>query len=675
MSNSQNNSTNGLIKETSPYLLQHAHNPVNWFPYGKEAFDLAKKENKPVLISVGYSACHWCHVMAHESFEDTDVAAIMNEKFINVKVDREERSDVDMLYMQAVQLMTGQGGWPLNCFVLPDGRPFYGGTYFQKHQWINILNSLADVYEKDPAKVYEYAEELTKGIKQAEVINTSGEKQSSLTREVLKESVARWKERMDNVHGGPNRAPKFPLPSNYLFLLRYAVLENDTELMSHVELTLRKMVFGGIYDQLHGGFARYSTDMIWKVPHFEKMLYDNAQLVSLYTEAYTHTQNKLYKDVVQETLDFIEQEWYDSKGFFYSAYDADSEGEEGKYYVWTEEELKEILGSDYELFSKYYLINKTGYWEHDNYILMRNEDSLNLLTDFQLSQEQLDEKIKTSKVKLKKEAAKRVKPGLDDKSLCSWNAMMSSAYARAYLVFGEAKYKEIALNSLSFIEKEMTRDGRLLRTYKNGTAKIEAFLEDYAFYIEALMQGYLISNDEGYLKKAKEICDFTLKAFNNPGSEFLFYTSGNNEELITRISETSDNVIPASNSQMAINLFQLAQYFGIEEWKERAEKMLLNVLDQMKNYGSGYSNWACLGLYLTYSFREVAIVGNNVDELFPELYKQGLTNVIFAVSAKASDLPLVKDRHQKDHTLIYVCENKTCQLPVNSVEDALKHFA
>lgn len=675
MSSSHNNSTNSLVKESSPYLLQHAHNPVNWFPYGKEAFDLAKKENKPVLISVGYSACHWCHVMAHESFEDEGVAEIMNAKFINVKVDREERSDVDMLYMQAVQLMTGQGGWPLNCFVLPDGRPFYGGTYFQKHQWISILNSLSEVYQNDPAKVQHYAEELTKGIKRAEVINTSGEEQRAVTRDVLKESVARWKDRMDNTHGGPNRAPKFPLPSNYQFLLRYAALENDTELMSHVDLTLRKMAFGGIYDQLHGGFARYSTDMIWKVPHFEKMLYDNAQLVSLYAEAFAHSKNKLYQEVVKDTLDFIEQEWYDKKGFFYSAFDADSEGVEGKYYVWREDELRSALGENYELFSNYFEINKTGYWEHDNYILMRSEESLKLMTDFQLSQEEIDERIRACKIRLKTEAVQRIKPGLDDKSICSWNAMMCSAYARAYLVFGDGKYKDIALSSLTFIEHEMLRDGKLLRTYKNGHAKIDAFLEDYAFYIEALILGYLISQDESYLNKAKNICEYTLKAFHNPESDLLFYTSVENDELITRVSETSDNVIPASNSQMALNLFQLGTYFEIDSWKERAEKMLLNVRDNMVNYGAGYSNWACLALHLTYPFREVAIVGNNVNELFRELYKQGPTNAIFAVSAETSDLPLVKDRHQEDQTLIYVCENKTCQLPVTRVEEALKHFA
>lgn len=676
MSQPSNKTPNGLIHETSPYLLQHAYNPVNWLPFTDKAFELAKKENKPVLISIGYSACHWCHVMEHESFEDDEVATLMNKYFINIKVDREEHSDVDMLYMQAVQLMTGQGGWPLNCFVLPDGRPFYGGTYFNKSQWMNILQNLAEVFAKDPAKVEEYATELTNGIKQSELITTTNKKKAVITKDLLKETVSKWKERMDNENGGPNRAPKFPLPSNYQFLLRYSILEKDKALQDHVELTLRKMAFGGIYDQLRGGFSRYSTDLQWKVPHFEKMLYDNSQLVSLYCEAYVLTKNELYKEIALETLDFVEQEWLTPEGAFYSAYDADSDGEEGKYYVWNELDLKDLLGEEYPVFSKYYEINDIGYWEHGNYILMRAENLAQILVQFNLSKEALEEKINACKNILKQEAKSRIKPGLDDKSITSWNALMCSAYADAYLSFGNEKHKKIALRSMEFIQKEMSFSGnKLYRTHKNGKSKIDGFLEDYAFTIEALIKCYLITQQEEKLNAAKNLCEQVLKDFQNPQSELLYYTSGSASHLVARTTETSDNVLPASNSQMAINLFQLGIYFDKQDWTEKAEKMLSLFSEEMKNYGAGYSNWACLALNLTYPFKEVAIVGNNVNEKLLDLYKQGLTNAIFAVNADASELPLVKERFAPGKTLFYVCENKTCKLPVDSVEEALQQLA
>jgi len=671
-----NRKPNALIHETSPYLLQHAYNPVNWLPFSEEAFETAKRENKPVLVSVGYSACHWCHVMEHESFEDEQVAALMNKHFINIKVDREERSDVDMLYMHAVQLMTGQGGWPLNCFVLPDGRPFYGGTYFHKTQWLTVLQNLADVYEQDPKRVSDYAGELTNGIKQSELISTRSKEDAAIDIKILKDSVSKWKARMDNEEGGPNRAPKFPLPSNYQFLLRYASLEKDDQLMKHVNLTLTKMALGGIYDQLHGGFARYSTDMLWKVPHFEKMLYDNAQLVSLYSEAYTHTQNELYKNIVTQTLDFIEAEWYNSEGFFYSAFDADSDGEEGKYYVWNELDLKDLLSDKFDIFKNYFEINSTGYWEHGNYILMRHENVADVMTRFNISLEELEKTIEECRVILKQEAKSRIKPGLDDKSITSWNAMMCSGYAKAYLTFGDEKYKRIALSSIHFIGTALsTADGKLLRTYKNKVSKIPAFLDDYAFTIEALINCYLISQDEAHLVKAKDMCELVLKQFHNAESSFLFYTDNDAQSLVTRTTETSDNVVPASNSQMALNLFYLGHYFDKAEWRGRAQSMLGNVLEELKNYGAGYSNWGCLALHFTHPFREVAIVGNHVDEKLADLYKQGITNAMFAVHGRASELPLLKDRYVSGETLIYVCENNTCRLPVASVEEAIKQFA
>ena len=675
MASPSNKTPNSLIHETSPYLLQHAYNPVNWLPFCDIAFTQAKKENKLVLISIGYSACHWCHVMEHECFEDMEVAALMNAHFVNIKVDREERSDVDALYMQAVQLMTGQGGWPLNCFVLPDGRPFYGGTYFNKAQWLRVLQNLADINETDPNKINDYAQELTNGIKQSELIVTSPKTNLDIDKSILEKTVSKWKQGLDNENGGPNRAPKFPLPSNYVFLLRYALLENDNKLLEHVHLTLKKMAFGGIYDQVNGGFSRYSTDLIWKVPHFEKMLYDNAQLVSLYTEAYNLTKNQLYKDIALDTLAFVTQEWLNEEGYFYSAYDADSEGEEGKYYVWNALDLKDLLGNDYELFSSYYEINDTGYWEHSNYILMRSENTAHILSHFNLSPDALKKKINDCKHILKQEAKSRIKPGLDDKCITSWNAMMCSAYAKAYLSFGDEEHKQIALRSIAFIlSKLSTSDGKLYRTYKNGQAKIDAFLEDYAFVIEALLNCYLISQDENYLNKANTLCDLTLTLFKNPQSEFLFYTNNSSTQLIAKTTEVSDNVIASSNSQMALNLFYLGTYFANADWAQKSKNMLQLVLDNMVGYGPGYSNWGCLALHFTHPFKEVAIVGNNVNEKLLELYKHGLTNTILAVNAKPSNLPLVKNRYVNEQTLFYVCQNNTCKLAVNLAEDAYKQL-
>ncbi len=664
---------NELINESSPYLLQHAYNPVKWVAFTPEAFDRAKAENKPVLISIGYSACHWCHVMEHESFEDEQVAKIMNEHFINIKVDREERSDVDMIYMQAVQLMAGQGGWPLNCFVLPDGRPIYGGTYFQKKQWANILLNISDLFQNQFEKVEEYAKNLTEGIKQSELITTQKQSELKLTKEVLISGVNKWKQRFDNDLGGPNRAPKFPLPNNYLFLLRYALLEKDAEVLNHTHLTLQQMANGGIYDQLHGGFARYSTDLLWKVPHFEKMLYDNSQLVSLYCEAYQHSKNNLYKQIVVQTLDFIGNEWLNETGCFYSAYDADSEGEEGKFYVWTKEELSSALENDFNLFADYFQVNEIGYWEHDNYILMRNENIAEIAVKHNLTIVKIDEIIEKCKDVLKKIAKNRIKPGLDDKSITSWNAMMCSAFARAYLTFGDKKYRTTALKSINFILKELVQpNSKLYRTYKNKTSKINGFLDDYAFVIEALQQVYVISKDLEYLNKAKELTELVLKEFNNPMSHLLFYTDNASSDLITRSTETSDNVIPASNSQMALNLFCLGTHFSKEKYIKKAENMLNMVLEEFKHYGAGYSNWGCLALYLTYPFRQIAIVGNNVDEKLLELHKHGVTNTILAVGQTNSDLPLLLNRFIDGETLIYVCENNVCKLPVKSIEEAIK---
>lgn len=671
MKDSTHKYTNALIHETSPYLLQHAHNPVNWYAWNDEVLEKAKSENKLILISVGYSACHWCHVMEHESFEDENVAKLMNDYFICIKVDREERPDIDQVYMMAVQLMTGQGGWPLNCFALPDGRPIYGGTYFPKQSWMNILLNLADVYQHEPEKVIDYAKQLTEGVKLAELVKINSN-EKAFTFETLQKSVNNWMPRFDNTDGGPNKAPKFPLPNNYQFLLRYAHHTKNAELLKHIELTLKKMAYGGIYDQIGGGFARYSVDHFWKVPHFEKMLYDNSQLVTLYCEAFQKTKNPLYKQIVYETLAFVERELTSSKGGFYSALDADSEGVEGKYYVWTKSELQEILKEQFALFADYFNVNQRGFWEHNNHILLRHDDDETIAERNNVSIAELQKTIKDCKKQLLILREKRIKPGLDNKIITSWNALMVKAYADAYAIFDEKYFKDIAISNLEFLLKNCCdKNGKLSHL---ANSSINGFLEDYAYIIEALISCYEISFEEKYLHKANDLMNYVITHFQDDKSGMFYFTSDTDKALISRKMELSDNVIPASNSSIAKSLFVLGHHFALEDYIQMSQKMLNNVLDEIENYGAGYSNWAMLLLYFSTPFHELAIVGKSVDEKRKILHKHYHPNKIFAGSASESSLPLLLNRYKKDETLIYVCKNKSCLAPVKEIEEALSQM-
>lgn len=666
--------TNELIHETSPYLLQHAHNPVDWMPWGKEAFEKAERENKLVLISIGYAACHWCHVMEHESFEDTTVAKIMNDHFICIKVDREERPDVDDIYMTAVQLMTGRGGWPLNCFALPDGRPFYGGTYFQKEQWIEILNSLTDTYVNDKPKVLEYAENLSEGIKNANVIEVVSE-QKEFDLSTLNEMVLSWSRGFDTKDGGPNRAPKFPIPNNYQFLLRYAALTQNIEIADHVKLTLNKMAMGGIYDQIGGGFARYSTDMKWKVPHFEKMLYDNGQLISLYAEAYQATKEELYKEIVYQSIEFVNRELRNPNGGFYSSLDADSEGEEGKFYVWKEEELKNTLSEeDYNFVKNYYNLNSKGYWEHDNYILLRDESDVSFSSKNEMQVEEVKSKKIEIDAQLMKERDERIRPGLDDKILTSWNGLMISALCDAYSVFHDEKFIKEAENEMQFIlSVQEQKDGSLLHSHKDGRSTINGFLEDYSSIIQALIKLYTCTFNEEYLEKAREFSDYAILHFYDEESNMFYFTSDIDDPLISRSYETNDNVIPASNSMMANNLFLLGHYFDNNDYLKTSSVMLNNVANKMHTYGPGYSNWGILMLANTKAFYEIAITGKDFKEKFTELSSYYLPNKLILGAEKKSSLVLLEGKFSKG-TYIYVCENKACQLPVKEVDEALKQI-
>ncbi len=665
--------TNELIHESSPYLLQHAHNPVNWHAWNKSTLDLAEKEQKPILVSIGYSSCHWCHVMEHESFEDSTVAAFMNEHFICIKVDREEHPDVDQIYMNAVQLMTGSGGWPLNCFALPDGRPFFGGTYFPKQKWMNVLQQVSHLYEKEYTKVLSYAQKLELGIKQSEQIVKvlEGGEFSSHDLEKIQNN---WLNHLDDEEGGPDRVPKFPLPNNYRFLMRYAWLEEENLIDEHIQLTLDKMANGGIYDQLGGGFARYSTDREWKVPHFEKMLYDNAQLVSLYSDAYKNYHNPEYNRIIIESLDFVKREMTNNVGLFYSALDADSEGEEGKFYVWKKEEVQQILGTNAALFEDYYQMNKVGYWEHDHYILMRNPDIESIAKKHNLSVQEVEQEIADDKKLMMQERNKRIRPGLDDKSLINWNALMISAYCDAYTALKDEDYRESATKAMDFILANMQKeDGSLWHTYKNGSSKINAYLDDYAFMIEALVRLYEIGAGEKYLNKARELTNFTISRFFDKESGMFFYTSKDDEVLVTKKTEIFDNVIPSSNSAMARDLLKMSHYFDNENYKDISKQMLHNVRDKFSQYGSSMSNWALLMMDFIGPQKEVVVCGADAPNMLIELQSDYSPNIIWASSKKENKhISLLKNRYVEGKSLIYVCVNNTCQLPVGTTKEARK---
>jgi len=671
--------TNELINETSPYLLQHAHNPVNWYAWNKETLDLAKKENKLLLISIGYSACHWCHVMEHESFEDSTVAAIMNEHFINVKVDREERPDVDQIYMNAVQLLTGRGGWPLNCVALPDGRPIWGGTYFPKDNWVNALVQLAELYKNEPEKAEEYASKLTEGIKQSDLISFNTEK-AIFTISELESAINNWQQFMDFKNGGRMGAPKFPMPNNFQFLLRHAFQTKNSKILDYVNTTLTQMAYGGIYDHVGGGFARYSVDGHWHIPHFEKMLYDNAQLVTLYSNAYLVSKNPLYKQVVYETTQFVERELYNEIGAFYSSLDADSktktgELEEGVYYIWTKEELQNILNDDFELFSKYYNVNSYGKWEKDTYHLIRKISDKRFSEKYNLSEKELQEKVTHWKKVLLKEREKRNKPRLDDKTLTSWNALMLKAYTKAYTVFENDHFLKMALKNAHFIiNKQIKEDGGLYRNYKNGKSTIEAYLEDYATVIDAFISLYEATLDENWLQTAKQLTDYSFDHFYDDQSKMFFFTSDKKTDLITRKIEVDDNVIPSSNSIMANNLFKLGHYYENKNYSINAKIMLNNVKNKSIEYGGGASNW--LNLYTNYigDFYEIAIVGENANAKLKEFNQNYIPNKLIVGSTKESKLPLLQFKYTKNETTIFICIDGACQLPVNETKKALKQI-
>lgn len=665
--------SNQLKDSTSPYLLQHANNPVNWFPWGKEALDKAKNENKLILVSIGYSACHWCHVMEHESFVDEEVAKLMNQFFVCIKIDREERPDIDQIYMTAAQLMTGRGGWPLNCFCLPDQRPIYGGTYFPKTDWTSLLTNLAHFYETKPAEAEDYAVKLTEGIKQSEKLIFVN-REDAYTEKDLKEILEPWKMLFDFTEGGHNRAPKFPIPNNWDFLMRAAYLLKDEAAHVIVRLTLDKMAAGGIYDHLGGGFARYSVDGKWHIPHFEKMLYDNGQLMSLYADAYKWCEEDRYKEVVYETFDWLKKEMTSPEGGFYSALDADSEGVEGKFYTWDKKEIDEILGDDAEIFNLFYQVTDDGNWEeeHTNNLWVRKEKE-EFAEAFDITEQKLDGILKESREKLLFVRNKRIHPGLDDKILTSWNSLMLKGLVNAYQAFADEKFLNMAIQNINFIQKNMMKDdGGIYRNYKNGKANISGFLDDYALLIDVLISLYEVTFKEDYLSSAKALTSYVLDHFADQESGMFFYTSNKDEELIARKYEVMDNVIPASNSVMAWNLKKLGLLFDNPHYITTYQKMLATVAPNIKSYASGYSNWASLLLEEVKGSFEIAITGEEASLKRKEIEKLYIPNKII-LGGRQGNLPLLCDKFIGE-TKFFVCKDKTCQLPVSHVDEVIKQI-
>lgn len=662
--------TNSLIESTSPYLLQHAHNPVNWEPWSEAVIANAKKENKLVLVSIGYAACHWCHVMEHESFEDLDVANVMNDNFVCIKVDREERPDVDHYYMTAVQLMRQQGGWPLNVIAMPDGRPVWGGTYFPKEMWIKNLKAIADFFREKPDEMKKYADDLQNGIRQIS-LTADADNSVQVEKTLLKRAVESWKDKFDLELGGRKGYPKFPMPVNQDFLHYYGYIKNDKVVLDFADVTLTQMARGGIYDQVGGGFARYSVDEKWKVPHFEKMLYDNGQLISLYSKGYQLFNKNEYKNTVYETVRFIERELMDDSGAFYSSLDADSEGEEGKFYVWNKKELTEILADDFELFSKYYNVNSSGFWEQGNYILLRKKSDEEFAKINNIRLEELETKVEQWKKGLLEIRSKRTRPGLDDKTITSWNALVIQGLTDAYKAFNDKYFLSLAKKNALFLKNNVIkRKSKLFHAWKNGKASIDGFLEDYAFLTEAFISLFESTGEKLWLDEAKGLLDYTLKHFYNADTGLFYYAEKNKSNLLTNHYQNEDNVIPAGNSVMANNLHKFFLFLGEPKYFDMAKKMLQYVTKQFRNYPMAYSNWGTLMLKLTEPYYEVVVNGKDAKDKIINLQRSFHPNILWAFSENRSKISILRDRYVNDQTLIYVCRGGSCQMPVKTIEQA-----
>ena len=666
---------NKLIESKSLYLQQHAHNPVHWYPWSAEALDKARTENKPILVSIGYSACHWCHVMEKESFENEEVAELMNTYFVCIKIDREERPDLDNIYMEAVQVMGLQGGWPLNVFLMPDHKPFYGGTYFPKAQWIKVLSGVAHAFSHQYEDLVQSAEGFGRSIDRSVVEKYGLKKGTSLfTPEKVRDVAHHFASGIDPDWGGMKRVPKFPMPAIWNFLLDMAILDKQETLGEQVSFTLKKIGMGGIYDHLGGGFCRYSVDGEWFAPHFEKMLYDNGQLLGLYAKAFQYNKDSFFKEKVIETTDWLLREMQSPEKGFYAAVDADSEGEEGKFYTWTYSELGELLGEDLPWFSQLYSIKPRGNWESGLNILFQKEAYEKVASDHGISIEVFQSKLKGVKHKLLLKRDVRIRPGLDDKIISGWNGWVIDGFCHAYLAIGLEAYKATALEAGDFIWKEMVRDNVLFRNFKGQEAYTPAFLEDYAAVIQSFISLYKITFDSIWLNRAEKLTQKVMDNFFDESDGLFYFNDPKSEKLIADKKEIFDNVIPASNSVMARNLHQLGLYFYNDNYLKQAENMIQLVGEMLVKDPGFLANWASFYLEKAVPTAEIAIVGPDAvgqARSFQSLYHPNM--VIAAASGTTNEIPLLVGKSAKK-TTFYVCFNKSCKQPVESIEEARKQM-
>ncbi len=669
-SNPSSMSKNELSKSTSPYLLQHAKNPVHWKEWSQDALDQALKEDKPILVSIGYSSCHWCHVMEKESFEDTAVARIMNANFINIKVDREERPDVDQVYMDAVQTMGLQGGWPLNVFLTPDQKPFYGGTYFPRQGWVNLLGSITEAFENNRGKINESAEAFTENLQRNESVKYKLEgSEYRFAAEERDTSYQRLSRKFDLVHGGVQKSPKFPMPAVWQYLAVYQKSASSEEALSHLEFTLEKIADGGIYDHVGGGFARYSTDEEWHVPHFEKMLYDNGQLLSLYANGYKLTKNEKFRRVILETVAWMKKEMLDDSGGFYAALDADSEGVEGKFYVWSQDELKALaMDGHFELLQAYYDISENGNWEGNN-VLRVVEDETALMKQFSLSESQFTKIIEQFKSKAYELRAKRVRPGLDNKLIAGWNGLALTGLLEAFQALQDSSVLALAERNAHFIKDQLTKDGLLTRFPDKS---MEGFLEDYAAVIQAFIKYYETTLDQEFLELAKLLLLRAEEQFYDETENLYYFTSKGAQDLIARKKELFDNVIPSSNSIMAWNLVHLGTHFYDDALVQKGKSMSAQVKHLVLQEPEYMSNWALLAMELSQPFAEIVIVGPDSKRLVNEFNQRFIPNKIITASEQPQEAaPFTAKTLMDEKTTIYVCYDKACQRPVTTVADAL----
>jgi len=664
------NNQNRLSQALSPYLRQHSYNPVDWFEWGEDALLKARTENKPLIISIGYASCHWCHVMAHESFSDKRIAGFMNANFVCIKVDKEERPDIDRIYMEAVQLLTGRGGWPLNAFALPDGRPFYAATYLPPNRWTELLNQMTFLFHTGYERVLAAAVSLTDGIQKNSLQGLSDS--NPVTPKEYFSAYENLINTIDFRFGGYEGTPKFIMPAGIEFLLQYHYLTGDMKALDAARITLDALAKGGIYDQIGGGFARYSTDQFWKVPHFEKMLYDNAQLITLYSHAYQLTNKMDYGEIAEQTILFAERELLQKEGGFYASIDADSEHEEGKFYVWTKQEIESVLEPQIaEIILRFYQITTIGNWESGKNILHCTIDKSGFSIENGIPVNEFEVMLKKAKNLLLERRKSRIRPATDDKILTSWNALMISGYVNAYKAFGKEKYLEGAIRTAWFIKTQMLRDsGLLYRVYKDGQVSTKAFLDDYALLAESFIDLYEVTFDPGWLNLSHLMTSYVVSHFHDPDNCLFFYTSDQAENLIARKHDLSDNVIPASNSVFANVLFKLGILLENTGYTQMAEKMILKVKEEFTRQGVYYANWAMLLGKMVNSTYEVVISGENAMPVSLVMQKRYLPTTLFA-GGSSENLPLLLNRLIDNKTVIYVCKNKVCNYPVYSVEDAL----